>query len=300
MIRKFLNGILFGNYFYGFCAVALCIEASLQQRYPVSEPIFLLLVFLLTIWYYTLAYQTDMTMTTSPNPRTRWYVQHKRWIQIMEWICMMASMLILGLMLYRYGHLISGIRFRQWILIFIVPLAAGGYYGIQLIPGFNLRRIGWLKPFVIGFTWAGFTTIYPVLYYHITHQSPDLLGPYGWWLFLKNFMFVSVLCIMFDIKDYASDSNQNIKTFVVAKGLKYTLFNILIPLTIIGLMSFIIFSLLNHFALLRIAFNMLPFVALLLVAYALQRRQSIFFYLFVIDGLMLFKAICGSLGALFT
>ena len=31
-----------------------------------------------------------------------------------------------------------------------------------------------------------------------------------WWLFIKNFMFCTVNAIMFDIKDYAHDSNKQL------------------------------------------------------------------------------------------
>jgi hypothetical protein len=37
----------------------------------------------------------------------------------------------------------------------------------------------------------------------------------------------------------------------------------------------------------------IPFVALIAVAYSMHRRKSIFYYLIVIDGLMLVKALCG-------
>ena len=79
------------------------------------------------------------------------------------------------------------------------------------------RSIGWLKPFIIGFIWGGTETVYPIVFSGIEKQQGyyevNLVSTY---LFIKNFMFISVLCIMFDIKDYAADSNQQIKTFYVA------------------------------------------------------------------------------------
>jgi hypothetical protein len=45
--------------------------------------------------------------------------------------------------------------------------------------------------------------------------------------------------------------------------------------------------------------NIIPFVALLIVAYSMHRRQSILYYLIAIDGLMLLKAICGSIAMIF-
>jgi hypothetical protein len=105
---------------------------------------------------------------------------------------------------------------------------------------------------------------------------------------------------MFDIKDYAADYNHRIKTFVVQMGLRKTIYYILMPLCVLGLFSYILFVTIHHFPFTRIVFNTVPFLLLLLVAYSLQRRKPILYYLAVIDGLMLVKAGCGILGVLLT
>ena len=123
-----------------------------------------------------------------------------------------------------------------------------------------------------------------------------------WWggfLFVKNFMFITVLCIMFDIKDYAADHNQQLKTFVVKAGLRKTIFVILIPLCIMGLASYIIYGFVRHFTVARMIMNTIPFILLLMVAYSMHNRRSIFYYLIVIDGLMMVKALFGIVGMLF-
>jgi hypothetical protein len=112
-------------------------------------------------------------------------------------------------------------------------------------------------------------------------------------------MFVTVLCIMFDIKDYAVDHNQQLKTFVVQKGLRYTIFYILIPLCLLGLVSFFYYAVVHHFHPVKIILNLIPFITLIGVAYSMHKRQSILYYLIIIDGLMLLKALCGSAGMLY-
>lgn len=109
-------------------------------------------------------------------------------------------------------------------------------------------------------------------------------------------MYITMLCIMFDIKDYAADHNHHLKTFVVRLGLRKTIFYILIPLTIIGLGTFIVYAVLRDFPVLRILINTIPFILLIIVAYSMHRRKSILYYLAIIDGLMLAKAICGIIG----
>lgn len=292
MLRSLFNTFFFGNYFYGICAVALSIEATLQQGFPFNSVLIYILIFSLTTWYYTIAYLTDGT-TPALNARTYWYVKNKKFVNYSQTFFISIIIILLVYIIYKQKSFFANINMSHLILILIFPLSAFAYYGVTNIHTFNLRSIGWLKPFVIGFTWAGLTTVYPPIYYNVTHNLPELISLGGWWLFLKNFMFVSVLCILFDIKDYASDANQNIKTFVVHKGMRFTIFNLVIPLSLAGLISFLIFSRLNDFNALRIILNSLPFFALVAVAYSLHERKSIIFYLFIIDGLMLFKALCG-------
>lgn len=112
-------------------------------------------------------------------------------------------------------------------------------------------------------------------------------------------MFVTVLCIMFDIKDYAVDHNLQIKTFVVTRGLRYTIFYILLPLCFLGLGSFIIYGITRNFHQMKILLNTIPFILLISVAYSMHRRKPLLYYLAIIDGLMLVKAICGSLAMVY-
>jgi hypothetical protein len=60
-----------------------------------------------------------------------------------------------------------------------------------------------------------------------------------------------------------------------------------------------VYAMARHFSLVKIWLNVVPFLLLIIVAYSLHRRKSIFYYLIVIDGLMLIKAIFGMVAMLF-
>ena len=186
-------------------------------------------------------------------------------------------------------------------MFLIFPTVAAFYYGLEnkLLGKFNLRNTGWLKPFVIGFVWGGLVTVYPVLFHAIEKNIHFEIKLRGCLLFIKNFMFITVLCIMFDIKDYAADHNQQLKTFVVAVGLRKTIFFIIIPLCIIGFGTFLIYATSQGFSFMKIFLNAIPFILLLIVAYSLHQRKSIMYYLAIIDGLMLVKAICGTIAMIY-
>ena len=286
--------IFFSNYFYGLCAVALSIEASLQQRIPLNSLSFYIFIFAVTALYYTKAYITEKRKNKG-NPRSDWYWENRNFVtgsQIFLTTIVVIYAAVVGL---KHFGFILHLPLVNWVLMLVFPFAAALYYGVnhRRFGKLNLRNIGWLKPFLIGFVWAGLVNIYPMMFFDIEHELdyvPDIIGIL---LFIKNFMFVAVLCIMFDIKDYAADHNLQLKTFVVKAGLRKTIFMILIPLCLLGLSSFILFGIIRHFSLLKIGLNVIPFLLLIMVAYSLHKRKSIFYYLIVIDGLMLIKAICG-------
>lgn len=288
--------IFFGNYFYGICTVALCIEASLQQHYPLNGIEWYIFIFAASMLYYTYAYSGEASANTT-NERTLWYIHNHRAVQVTKAVFYIITAATAFYITYSYWAAIIAIPVWQWLLIASVPAVALLYYGppFKGFEAYNLRRTGWLKPFIIGFVWAGTTTIYPLIFNQVETGHPYVFTYIGLLLFIKNLMYISVLGIMFDIKDYAADHNRQLKTFVVRSGLRKTLFYIILPLSVVGFLSFVAFATYNHFPLVRVLLNSIPFILLLIVGYSMHRRRSIMYYLIIIDGLMLVKAICGIL-----
>lgn len=316
MKKRIIKFIFFGNYFYAMCALSLAIESSLQQSVSLNKFVFYLLMASGTIVYYTYAYMGEISfrialggrkIKLTPrkknnyyNRRTEWYQRNDRLLNIAQMFFLLVSIVCaLDLAVLEYHHIFS-LHFSEWLMLLSVPAVALLYYGNSFFPIFkiNLRKTGWLKPFVVGFVWAGAVTIYPPMFHEWQNDVHYSFSFLVFWLFVKNWMYISVLAIMFDIKDYADDANRDLKTFVVRVGLRKTIFMILLPLIIIGLIAFSIFAFESSFSVLRYLVNLIPFLLLLWVAYSMHRRRPILFYLIIIDGLMLVKGICGITAAL--
>lgn len=112
-------------------------------------------------------------------------------------------------------------------------------------------------------------------------------------------MFCTVNAIIFDIKDYPTDANKQLRTVVVKLGLRRTIFYIVLPLVTTGMIAFLIAATYKNFGLLPIFINLIPFVLTLIVSYSMLKRKNILYYLIIIDGLIFVKAICGIIGSLF-
>jgi len=301
LLKRLAQFIFYGNYFYGCCTVALAFEASMQQNLPPNSLFFYLLLYFGTVLFYTRAYIKERD-TRYINNRNKWYSSNKALIQKLQLILLIICLVLSFVLFIKNAPGLQNISLLQTLPVAFAGFIALSYYGFLLgLPAkINARKTGWLKPFAIGFVWAVAVTYIPVLWYQAEQNTHYIFSRINGWLFIKNFMFISVLAILFDIKDYAADHNKRLKTFVVRMGLHKTIFYIIIPLAILGFISLVIFARYEQFSPLRIIINSIPFVLLIIVAWSMQRRKPIIYYLAVIDGLMLVKALCGITASLLT
>ena len=300
MAIKVIKFIFFGNYFIGLLAIALTLESTIQLHLPFNSYPYYILITLAPVVYYTYAYMGVNRRSKTTNPRSQWYIHHERlikWSQIsLSTICLLS----LTYLLCHHFQAFLQLPLLYWLAVSVILLAALLYYG--LLPSYffnlNLRNTGWLKPLIIGFVWACTANLLPLIALKIEAGINPTANALWIWLFIKNWMFCTVNAIMFDLKDYAIDANKELKTFAVRIGLKQTIYKILIPILCIGILSLLIFTYIAHFQLLTIILNLIPFVLTLIVAFSLNKRKNILFYLIVIDGLILIKALCGISGVL--
>lgn len=300
MIGKFIKSIFFANYFVGILAVFLTLEACLQLALPFPSFAYFALLFISPTVYYTYAYSGASRPTISTNLRAKWYVSNREFVKFSQWILFSISLVLAIYLFVKNINGVLSLPVDYWLSIAVILFAAVFYYGLLPKSFFklNLRNTGWLKAFVIGFVWACCANVLLLIILKIELDIDDSDWPLWIWLFVKNWMFCTVNAMMFDVKDYPTDANKDLRTFVVGYGLRRTIFFILIPLLVIGWLSFLIFAYYRDFPLLQLLFNTLPFIATIAVAYAMRKRHQILYYLMVIDGLILFKSLCGILGVL--
>lgn len=292
---KVIKFIFFGNYFIGLLAMALTIESTLQLNLPFNSLPYYILIVLAPIVYYTYAYMGVHKLIKAANPRTQWYIEHRKFIKWSQFCLSAICLLTFSYLFFTNIKAILHLPIAYWIAVMLMLLSALLYYG--LLPSYffnlNLRNTGWLKPFIIGFVWACTANLLPLIMLKI-ETGINITGSILWvWLFVKNWMFCTVNAIMFDMKDYAIDANKELKTFAVRVGLRNTIYKILIPLLGIGMVSLLIFTYISNIKPITVIFNFIPFILTLIVAYSMNKRKKILFYLIVIDGLILIKALCG-------
>jgi 4-hydroxybenzoate polyprenyltransferase len=171
------------------------------------------------------------------------------------------------------------------------------------IPGLSfkkIRQIGWLKPFVVGLTWSGWVTVYPILVWQVQRGYANKSSvTFSWLFWLQNFLFISILAIIFDIKDYRNDVRFQLKTYPATLGVRNTFRYVVYPVTVVNIIVFLLFQFQHDLSAWQTIVQSIPYVLLVWMLLTYHKTRSVLYYLVAIDGLMFLKAICGIISITF-
>lgn len=259
-LRNLSAGILYSNLFIAGCAAALYAGSAQRMRLEVD---LLELFFVLASTFCIYNVQRLFMVKRDPAPigiRHRFYLQY-----IVPLIAL--SNIALGYMIFYVAQLLlEDLAHVDRIGVFLV---CGVISMAYFLPGLDLRRIGILKPFVIGSVWA--------LFLVGRHGFPD--SERAWWFFAERMCFISALAMVFDIRDREIDERYGTHTFPVRWGIDLTR----AAAGVLMLGSFMISSLVFRQG--SSYLFSLPLFLLVLVLVAAPRRE--WFYLLLVDGIIL-------------
>ncbi|WP_313373725.1 hypothetical protein [Chishuiella sp.] len=293
---KIIANIFFSNIFLIFLSLALNIETVIKIGLPLNSIEYYVFITSATVLFYLYAYRVPKRFKHSNNLRIQFYIDNRKIIDLFSCF-LIASFTYSGIKLFDKSIDHIDIISWKWIVILILTVVlAFAYYDFNI--GFSLRKSMWLKPFLIGWTWAITTVFLPVLFLMLENNQHYPLDAKFYFLFIQTFMYCLVNAILFDLKDFEDDSNRNLKTFVVKYGYHFTLNKIILPLIFIGFLSFLLFGIWYNLYWHRILFMLIPILGLAIFSFKLNRPKPILYYLIAIDGMIFFKAICGILSVL--
>jgi 4-hydroxybenzoate polyprenyltransferase len=292
-----IEACFYGHLFYGVCAVAQVLETSVQLALPINGWL-AVGSFIGTVLFY--GYPYTRHTADRADPRVAWHHRHRDVVERLQRWALFALIALSIWMALRHRAAIRTMTPLEWIVLLVFPCAAGLYYRSPVISrGITLRQSGWLKPFVIGFVWAGVVVAYPILFARLQYGQQTQLSLFPYLLFVKTLMFVAVLAMLFDIKDRDVDRRVGLSTVVTLVGLERTLFQVSLPLTVLGIATFLSYATMQHLTIPRVLLVLAPFGLLVAGIVSLTRPRTILYYLTVVDGLMLAKALLDILAMRF-
>ncbi len=268
---KWLQFILSHSIFISLCAVALCYQTFLLLHAPFNNYIYGL-IFFATLSSYNFYWLIS-----------KYYFNHD--IAVLLFLKRNFSNLLL-FMFADFGLIYCIVKQPNIIPHILVAVVLTLLYSVPLWPVKALaftRKAGFLKTVLLAFTWTYVTVIIPV------QQSLFISNVSVTLLFSARFLFMLMLCIIFDSRDILVDKIHSLRSLAtdVSRG----------ALKMIMLVVFSLYLICGLF--LRYYFDDIPQIIAFLVTggitllvYTMSlRKQGYFFYYFLVDGLMLFSAV---------
>jgi 4-hydroxybenzoate polyprenyltransferase len=256
--------LVYANIFISLCAFAQVLIT--YHLFPIpfnfDNNSYLLFVFLATYLQYNLQRGYSITQLNLHTDRSLWLAKHKK-------IMLISALLSLIILLF----LCNGLSWTSIIIMGAAEVVSNLYY----LPPFNLRKYGYIKPFLISIIWVISCCLVPLI-------ENQLFTMHSLWFMASQCLFIGVLCMLFDMKDADDDYVNGVNTYANKFGLKPTKI-LCIALTIISCGCFYRFMP-EPASLIRIVIvGLFTVMAVLLTD---DRKHAFYYYLFV-DGLLLIQ-----------
>ena len=207
-----MGWLLYSSVFISCCAFSLTVETYLLAGLPVSLPM-AVFAFLATLFTYNLS----SVQSVLRYPRQATYSQSAYWSQrnrkLLATVGMASIAAAAGVYLY------FGLRINFWLMLHLALISIG--YTVPIVYKSKkvkpLRSVPLLKVFLIAYVWAAVTALFPLM-----HAGMALGDSTALWFFLRRFLFILALALLFDIRDYAYDRTTNTLTFPGWIGVRNT------------------------------------------------------------------------------
>ncbi|HMK04530.1 MAG TPA: hypothetical protein VK489_10075 [Ferruginibacter sp.] len=159
-------------------------------------------------------------------------------------------------------------------------------YAVPLLPFKFLRftrKAGVLKTTLLAFTWVYVTGFLPMERSYAMLNSADIF------ILTRRFLFMLMLCIIFDSRDIAVDKIRGLRS--LATDLNPSTLQILIYSIFIVMFATNFLSTYFGISSYQSIALQTSTIALLVVYFYSTKKQDYLFYYFIVDGLMLFSAL---------
>jgi hypothetical protein len=106
-------------------------------------------------------------------------------------------------------------QLRLKAILILIPFSLATLFYVFPLKRYSLRNVAGLKLFLIAFSWAGITVLFPLVQNYMSLRSVD------WIVFIQRFLIIIVLTIPFDIRDMNYDVSK-LKTLPQQLGIQKT------------------------------------------------------------------------------
>lgn len=253
---------LFNFYVFSYIHVSLatyCLVKITLKHFSIEENRIALFVLLATIISYN--FIRFYNISTIETKASDWIIIHKKSLIVLNLISVIGVIEILFTL--RLEAIILLIPFVLATIFYIVPI-----YPTNI----NLRSLATLKLFLIAFTWAGVTVLFPLIQYDIFFSTEV------WLIFVQRLLIIVAITIPFDLRDLIFDKIE-LKTLPQLFGVQKS--------KIVGIVAVLLFFILDIYQnKIQIDFKILIIsIITILALYFSSSKQSKYYSSFWIEGI---------------
>ncbi|MEO6838037.1 MAG: UbiA family prenyltransferase [Ginsengibacter sp.] len=247
-------------------------ESNIMLRVPLNNFSFYCFVFGATSVQYNLHYLVKKTAVRD-SARLTWSQKNKN----IHFILLGVGIILILFSFFNF-HL------KHFAILFFLGIVAL-LYSFPFIPFGKRKRIkdyGFFKIITLSLLWTLVTVWFPV-------NDMNVETTLFIFVFVKRFIFMFILCLLFDLRDIDIDSKENINTLAVMLGRKRSYL-----LSYISLILFVILSVAQYLYLPQMGFLIAMLISALATVITIEltkKSNSDFIYLAGIDGMMILQAV---------
>lgn len=267
--NSFISNSIIKTLVYANVFIAICAFAQVELTYHLfsipanfANNSYLLFIFLSTYLQYNMQRGYMINNENVHSERSLWLLKHKKLLTY----SIVASLISVMFLCNNLSWTSIGIMIGAEIISTL-------YY----LQPFNLRRHGYIKPFLISSVWVISCSLVPLI-------ENQLVTKLSIWFVASQFCFISVLCLLFDIKDGESDYLAGVNTYVNKFGVNIAKL-ICFAFVAFSVICFLQFTTDIYFIVFAVIFNLLVIATIVLTN---ENRDSLYFYLWI-DGLLVLQ-----------
>lgn len=271
-MSKFFKSSIFKTLVYANVFISICSLSQVFVTYAIFPiPInfknnsYLLFVLLSTYLQYNIQRGYLVNQNNQFSDRSIWLTKYKKILLISVGLCLISVLFLCN----NLSYLSIGIMVGAEVLSTL-------YY----LPPINLRKYGYIKPFLISLIWVISCSAVPLI-------ENNLLNANSMWFLISQFCFIGTLCALFDIKDAEEDYLNGVNTYANKFGETITK-TLCIVLMLISSGCYFFFK--------HSSTSLLPIsiiISSLTIGSALltsEKKQPYFYYLWI-DGLLIIQGL---------
>ncbi len=239
---------------------AFCLVKITLLQFDLQENFIALFVFFSTILSYNFIRYFNISVLETKT--SHWIKTHRK-----------SLITLNALSFFGLSFLLFKLRLES-IFVLIPFFFATLFYAVPIYPTRkNLRSIATLKLFLIAFSWAGVTVLFPMI------QNEVYFSMEVWILFLQRFLIILAITIPFDLRDLNYDK-FDLKTLPQLIGIKKSKY-----IGIFAIILFFAFSFMYQNQTGKISINLIISVIAIVALYFSSENQSKYYSSFWVEGI---------------